>query len=53
MTTQAQTLDDLFTAWCAEMGMTMDSAEDHEDFKARGHLSDDPGSDVHDGLAAP
>lgn len=50
--TQAQ-LDELFTAFCAEAGVVMDSEEDRADFAERGHLHDDPGSDVHDFLGRP
>lgn len=33
--------------------MVMDTDADREDFAARGHLHDDPGSDVHDHTARP
>lgn len=46
-------LDALFTEFCAEVGMVMDSDEDREDYAARGHLYADPGSDVHDHVSAP
>ena len=46
-------LDELFTAFCAEVGIVMDSDADREDFAERGHFHDDPGSDVHDFLARP
>lgn len=41
-------LDDAFTAFCAEQGFVMDSANDRADHNARGHLHSDPGSDVND-----
>ncbi len=44
--TQAQ-LDAAYLAFCAEVGMVMDSDEDRADYAARGHLYSDPGSDVH------
>lgn len=50
--TQSQ-IDELFVAWAAEVGMTMDTPADRKDHAARGHLFADPGSDVHDFTEAP
>lgn len=52
MTTQAQ-LDELFSAFCEETGVVMDSEENRHDFAVRGRLHDDPGSDVHDFNESP
>ena len=42
-----------FTEWAAEAGMVMDSGQDRADCAERGHLFDDPGSDVHDTQSRP
>ena len=42
-----------FTEWAAETGMVMDSDQDRADYVERGHLFDDPGSDVHDTQPRP
>lgn len=46
-------MDALYLEFCEQNGIVMDSPEDHEDYAARGHLYDDPGSDVHDHCNAP
>ena len=45
--------DELFLAWCKEVGITPSTEKDLEDFLLRGHLCEDPGSDVHDFLSRP
>lgn len=48
---QAQ-IDALYEAFCRDWGIVMDSDEDRWDYGRKGHLYDDPGSDVNDAACA-